>query len=152
AAFGGILCCAAAESTHEYEAFWSQGGEHLVRVAFDLDLAPDLSDRSGLVDQERRPLDPEILSAVHVLPFPHVVCGRHTSVIVAEQREVQVVLVLEFHMALRFVAAHAEDDRSLRRDASQVVAGTGRLLPATRRPVFRGEIQSNLPAAEVLPG
>src|SRR5947209_17558336 len=152
AACGGIIGCAASESTNEDEAFWSPGGEHLVRVAFDLDLAPDLSDRSGLVDQERRPLDPEILSAVHVLPFPHVVCGRHTSVIVAEQREVQVVLVLEFHMALRVVAAHAEDDRSLRRDASKVVAETARFLRATGRVVFRVEIEDDFLAAEVFQG
>src|SRR5437899_10919157 len=115
-AFGGIIGCAASESTNEDESFWSQGGEDLVRVAFDLDFAPDLRDRSGLVDQECRPLDPGILPAVHVLQFPYVVCVCDASVIVAEEREVQMVLVLEFHVALRIVAAHPADDRSLRRD------------------------------------
>src|SRR2546422_7241670 len=152
AAFGGIIGFAASESPNEDESFWSQGGENLVRVAFDLDLAPNLRNRAGLVDQEGRPLDPEILSAVHVLPFPDVVRGGDASVIIAEQREIQVILVLELHVALRVVPAHAEDDRTLRCDASEVVPETARFLRATGRVVFRVEVEDDFLAVEVFQG
>src|SRR2546427_441116 len=114
AAFGGIIGFSASESSNEDEAFLrSEGGEDLVRVALDLDLVPDFRDRAGLVDEEGRALDPEILPAVQVLQFPHVVCGRHLSLVVAQEREVEVVLVLELHMAPCVVAAHAHSPSNI---------------------------------------
>src|SRR5206468_12870232 len=118
-------------------------------MALDLDLVPDLGDRPSLVDEERGALNPEILSAIQVLQFPHVVGGRHLSVVVAQEREVEVILVLEFYMALRVVAAHAQDDRALGRHAAEIVAETARFLRAPGRVVFRIEVEDDLLAAEV---
>src|SRR5438034_9148104 len=109
-----------------------------------MDLRPDPNDLAALVNEERRPLDPEVLPTVQVFLLPNPVGLGHPAFVVAEQREVEIVLLPELDVAHRVVATHAEDDRALRRDPAEVVAEAARLLRATRRVVLRIEVQHDL--------
>src|SRR5213080_4712673 len=109
-----------------------------------MDLRPDPNDLAALVNEERRPLDPEVLPTVQVFLLPNPVGLGHPAFVVAEQREVEIVLLPELDMAHRVVATHAEDDRALRRDPAEVVAEAASLLRATRRVVLRIEVQHDL--------
>src|SRR5438128_6310446 len=62
------------------------------------------------------------------------------------------VLVLEFHVALRVVAADAEDDRSFRRHPAEVVPEATGFLRATGRVVLRIEVEDDLLSPEVFQG
>src|SRR2546422_10289024 len=53
-------------------------------------------------------------------------------------------------MALRVVAAHAEDDRPLGGHAAEIVAEAARFLRTPGRVVFRIEVEDDLLATEVL--
>src|SRR5712691_13277784 len=92
----------------------SECGEDLIRVALDLDFRPDPCDCAAFVDEERGAFDSEVLPPVHVLLFPDAVRGGDLAVDVAEERKIQIILVLELHMALGVVPAHPEDDGSFR--------------------------------------
>src|SRR5207249_12103834 len=59
------------------------------------------------------------------------------------------ILVLEFHMALGVVAAHAQDDRAFRRHPAEVVPEATRFLRATGRVVLRIEIEDNFLSPKV---
>src|SRR2546428_13142866 len=119
-------------------------------MSFHPDPRPDLGDLPALVNQERRALDPEVFPTVEILFLPDVVRTGDAPIVVAEQREIEVVLVLELHVALRIVAADAEDHGALRGHPGEVVPEAARFLRATRRVVLRIEVEDDLLAAEIL--
>src|SRR5438128_8740889 len=121
-------------------------------MAFDVDLGPDPSDLATLIDEEGRAFDPEMFAAVQVLLFPDAVRVRDLALVVAQQREVEMVLVAELSMARGVIPADAEDDRSLRRHAGEIVSEAARFLRAPRRVVLRIEIQDYLLPSKVLQG
>src|SRR6266704_841642 len=104
-------------------------------MALDPHLRPDPRDLALLVDEERRALDAEVLPPVQVLLLPDAVRLGDAAVDVTQQREIQVILIPELHMAVRVVPAHAEDDRPLRGHAPEVVSEGARFLRAPRRVV-----------------
>src|SRR6267143_3794745 len=126
----------------------SERREDLIGVAFALDFRPDPRDLAAFVDEERRALDSEVLPTVHVLLLPDAVRSRYLAVDVAEERKIEIVLVLEFHVALRVVPAHPEDDGSLRRDASEIVPETACILRTPGRVVFWIEVEDDLLSSE----
>src|SRR5882672_2342875 len=130
----------------------SEGREDLVRVALDLDLRPDPRDLSAFVDEERRALDSEVFPPVQVLLLPDAVRGRDFAVDVAEERKIEIILVLEFHVALRVVPAHPEDHGSFSRNASEIVSETACLLRASGRVVFWIEVEDDLLSSESVQG
>src|SRR5207249_11404621 len=97
-----------------------------------------------LVNEEGRAFDPEMLATVQVLHFPDAVGLRHLALVVAQQREVQMVLVAELAVARGVVPTDSEDDRSLRGHATEVVSEAARFLRASRRVVLRVIIQYDL--------
>src|SRR2546422_4634197 len=121
-------------------------------MSFHPDPRPDLGDLPALVNQERRALDSEKLPTVEILFLPDAVRTGDAPIVVAQEREIEIVLAFEPHVALRVVAADAEDHRALRAHPGEVVPEAARFFRATRRVVLRVEVQDDLLAAEVLQG
>src|SRR2546428_4359344 len=118
-------------------------------MSFHPDPRPDLGDLPALVNQERRALDPEVFPTVEILFLPDTVRTGDAPIVVAEQREIEVVLVLELQVALRIVAADPKDDRALRGHPGEVVPERAGFFRATRRVVLRVEVEDDLPSAEL---
>src|SRR5207249_2649716 len=89
-------------------------------LALAPDLRPDPGDLSAFINEERRPLDPEILATVQVFLLPDPVGLGHPAFVVAEQREVEIVLLSELDVACRVISTYAEDNRAFRGDAAEV--------------------------------
>src|SRR3979409_2437228 len=90
-------------------------------MAFHVDLRPNSGDLTRFVDEEGRSLDPEMFAAVEVLFLPDPVGFCDPALVVAEQREIEVVLVPELGVARSIVPTHPKDDGSLRLDAAKIV-------------------------------
>src|SRR5437879_10462778 len=102
-------------------------------MSFHPDPRPDLGDLPALVNQERRALDSEKLPTVEILFLPDAVRAGDPAIVVAQEREIEIVLAFEPHVALRIVAADPKDDRALRGHPGEVVPEAARFFRATRR-------------------
>src|SRR5437016_11785788 len=119
-------------------------------MSFHPDPRPDLGDLPALVNQERGALDSEKLPTVEILFLPDAVRACDPAIVVAQEREIEIVLAFEPHVALRIVAADPKYDRALRGHPGEVVPEAARFFRATRRVVLRVEVEHDLLAAEIL--
>src|SRR2546428_13606346 len=108
-------------------------------MSFHPDPRPDLGDLPALVNQERRALDPEEFPTVEILFLPDAVRAGDPAIVVAQEREIEIVLPFEPHVPLRIVAADSKHDRALRRHPAAVLPEAARFLPAPRRVILRPE-------------
>src|SRR4051812_10472840 len=83
----------------------------LVRVPDGADLLEDSRNAAVFADYVSRAIDAHVLLAEHGLLLPHAVCLADLMIGVGEQREREVVLLLEAGVLLHRVTAHAEDHR-----------------------------------------
>src|SRR5262249_29959351 len=86
------LTCGYELSNRPFQSFG--GLEHLVGVAVDLHLAPDVEDDALAVDQEGRPLDAHIFLAVHALLDPNAVGLGYVAVLIRGKRKGELEFLL----------------------------------------------------------
>lgn len=110
------------------------------------DLPEDLLDLAVRPDDEGRPLGPHVLPAVVDLLLPGVIEPVSLQILVAQQGEVERVLVDELRMRLQRVPAHAEDDRVQFVELREVVPERAGLYGAPGSVVLRVEVQDDLPS------
>ena len=97
-----------------------------------LEVGKDGSDLSLRIDDERRPFDPHVFSAVHAFFFEHAKALGDGLVHVREQGEGQSIGVLEFLLRRRLIGRNAQQGGPGLVDFLVCVTEPGRLLRSTR--------------------
>src|SRR6476646_8836036 len=121
----------------------------LGHVAGRLDVVERVADLALLVDDERRPDDPLDGLAVELLLTPGAVCRVHREVLVAEQRDGEVVPLPELRERRRLVLRDADDLVAVLLQRVERLAEVAGLLGAPRRHGRRVEVDDDLAAGEV---
>ena len=116
-------------------------------MALGLHAAKDLCDASIGRDDERRSEDAHVLAPEQRLLSPDPVALGDGVIRVGNERERQIVLLLELLVRLDRIGADAEDGRIESLELREGVAKLARLYSSTRRVVFRIEVQDHRSAA-----
>ena len=124
--------------------------QNLGGVAFGLDALPDLFDFAVLSDEEGTTNDAHEGPAHELLFLPGTKLFDGFVIRVAQQREIDVFLLLEQRLGLDGIRAHAEDGHFQRVEFWLCVTKLGRLNRSTRSVGFGKEIEKDAPALEVL--
>ena len=119
-------------------------------MAFGLDALPDLFDFAVLSDEEGTTNDAHEGPAHELLFLPGTKLFDGFVIRVAQQREIDVFLLLEQRLGLDGIRAHAEDGHFQRVEFWLCVTKLGRLNRSTRSVGFGKEIEKDAPALEVL--
>lgn len=118
-------------------------------MVLGIDLLENLFDATFGVDDESRAQYAHILASVHRFLCPDAERFAYVVVGVGEQRESERMLVAEVAVRLFAVGTYADDAESHIGKPLATVAKTLRFERATRRVVFRVEIEYRAPAFEV---
>src|ERR1700678_3910787 len=105
--------------------------EYLGGMALDLDLRPHLR-HDAVLDEERRPLDPERLFAVHVLLDDYSEGVANRGVDVGEELERHIIFGLEAGLGGHRVPAHPNDRHALLGKRTIQLAELDRFVRAAR--------------------
>src|ERR1035437_1361846 len=123
--------------------------QHLFGVASGFDALPDPGDLAVLADQEGISLHPQILAADELLRAPATVGLGDDVVGIAQEREVEPVLLGELGVRLGAVSTDAIDDGAALVELRTEIAEAARLNGAAGRVVAGIEVQHHRFALEV---
>ena len=112
-------------------------------MAFCFDVVPDALDFSIRTDKERASNDAEERAAEEFLHAARAVSFDRFQIGIAEEVEIELLLVLERGLSLHCVAAHAEDDHAKLVELLFCVAKLGRFNRSTGSIGFRIEEKQN---------
>src|SRR5579871_742682 len=126
------------------------GGENLVGVSRDLDLAPLGAQHAAGVDQERAALNAHVLAAVHALFLVDLEQLADRAIGVGQQFERKPILRLELFVRGDAVRRDADDGHLCPAELGVQVPEGLALLRAAGRVVLRVEVQHQLRAGRVL--
>ena len=119
-------------------------------MALDFHLGKDLLDLAFRIDDVRAAHNAHFLLPVHRLCLPDAVCFERLVRGVSGQREVQLVLVVEFIQLLDGIAAHSENACAKFFQFFSGIPELVRLARSTRSVRLGEEIEHERPAAEIL--
>ena len=125
-----------------------EGLEDLVVVRLGRGLRDDVADAAVGVDDERRALGAQVRLAVHRLLHPHAVELADGVIGIGEQREVQVLLVVELLDLLDRIGRDADDLHAGGRVLGLAIADRAGLRRAARRVGLGVEVQDDRAAAQ----
>jgi len=118
-------------------------------VAFGRDALPDLFDFAVLSDEEGTTNDAHEGPAHELLFLPGTKLFDRLVIRVAQQREIDVFLLLEQRLGLDGIRAHAEDGHAQLVETPLCVAKLGRFDGSTGSAGFGKKIEQDAPALEV---
>ena len=118
-------------------------------MAFGFDEGPDFFDFAGFADEERAADDAHEGAAHELLFLPSTKLFDRLVIRVAQQREIDVFLLLEQRLGLDGIRAHAEDGHAQLVETPLCVAKLGRFDGSTGSAGFGKKIEQDAPALEV---
>ena len=118
-------------------------------MAGRVDLLEDVRDPTIRADEIRGPYHTHVRLAVILLFLPYTVLLGDRVVGVGEERERQVILLLELRLCRDRIRAHAENDRIESLEPREGVAKLARLQRSAGGIIFRVEVEHDDVAAQL---
>lgn len=117
-------------------------------MAGNLNLTPDLANNAVAADQEGRPFDPHIFTAVEGFLFPDAVFFEDGPIFVRGEHDFQAVLPPEFFVFVERILRNADNHGAGAFEGVDIVRKINGLSRTARRVVFRVEIKDQLLSSE----